>query len=67
MVNLLPSASDVINLVEAFDRHPLGAFLLCLLVIVVAAGIRAYRMPPPGDSSARRKRAASRSQKRLQA
>lgn len=46
MTNILPTSNDVIAIVEAFDRHPLGAAILCLLVLVIVLGIWAYRFGP---------------------
>ena len=39
----LPTSNDLVSIVEAFDRHPMGALLLCLLMAVVVLGIWAYR------------------------
>ena len=42
----LPTPSDLSALVETFDRHPVGALLLCLLLLVVILGVWVFRHSP---------------------
>jgi len=46
LASSIPTSGDLVSIVEAFDRHPIGALLLCLLLAVVVLGIWAYRSGP---------------------
>ena len=40
-----PSISDLVSLIEALQRYPLGGVLLLLLVLAIVLGIWAFRAP----------------------
>ena len=53
------TSSDLVSLVEAFDRHPFGALILCVLLLVVVLGIWVHRSGPPKLNSAPQSRGRS--------
>lgn len=55
MTPAIPATGDVVSLVEAFDKHPVGALLLCLLLLVIILGLWVYRSDPKKRSLRRTK------------